>query len=750
MCARKDFDIGVGLSVGSGSMCYSEPMPDPVPDLEDLRQRLDVVDRELVELIARRLGIVASVAEFKAGTGTPVRDVPRERAVIESVALTARRLGVSEDLVRRIFREIIGHAVDRQAAELIPTSTQLVTVAFQGVEHAYGHLAAQKHIAGRGEDAKYLGYETYGEVVAALEAGRCDLAVVPIEDTTAGSINQVYDLLQHSDVAVVGEETWRVDHCLAGIAHVPLDAITHVLAHPHGFEQCATFLRSIPRAVTVHAFDPAEAMRQVAERGDASYAAIGSPESADAHGLTVLRRGIGDGEDNYTRFLVLAAKPITVDTRVPAKTSLVLSTRHEEGALLRCLEILAGSGHSMTKLESRPRPGRPFEYLFFLDFEGNVSRPADPARRRRAAQRRAVREGARQLSGQGHPQRAAARPGAPGGRGRRDRVGGRAGGRAGCRRCQALQAARRPGLPRRGHPRARRRPAGRRRRLRGDGRALLGRVGRAGQRHRPRGPRRGRARPARRRVQAAHVAVRVPGARLGGARPCWPRPAGAIGLPIVTEVMAVEQVAGMARVADILQVGARNMQNFDLLRALGKVDRPVLLKRGLSSTIDEWLAAAEYVLSAGNQQVILCERGIRTFESATRNTLDLSAVPVLRERTHLPVIVDPSHGTGKRRYVAPMSRAALAVGAHGLLIEVHPDPDTALSDADQSLDLAAVRGPHGEPRHRAVTTVGGRAPSGRSTGPAPRLPANGRTLDTKRRLRCLTSMNAAPEHGCTS
>jgi 3-deoxy-7-phosphoheptulonate synthase len=162
----------------------------------------------------------------------------------------------------------------------------------------------------------------------------------------------------------------------------------------------------------------------------------------------------------------------------------------------------------------------------------------------------------------------------------------------------------------------------------------------------------------------------------------------AVGLPVVTEVMAVEQVARVARVADLLQVGARNMQNFDLLRALGKVDRPVLLKRGLSSTIDEWLAAAEYVLSAGNQQVILCERGIRTFESATRNTLDLSAVVVLRERTHLPVIVDPSHGTGNRRYVAPMARAARAVGAHGLLIEVHPKPEAALSDADQSLDFA--------------------------------------------------------------
>ena len=159
-------------------------------------------------------------------------------------------------------------------------------------------------------------------------------------------------------------------------------------------------------------------------------------------------------------------------------------------------------------------------------------------------------------------------------------------------------------------------------------------------------------------------------------------------MPIISEVMAVDQVRRMAEIVDILQVGARNMQNFDLLRELGKVDRPILLKRGLSSTIEEWLGAAEYILAIGNQQVMLCERGIRTFETSTRNTLDLSAIPVLRERTHLPVIVDPSHGTGYRAYVAPMARAARAAGAHGLLIEVHPDPDKALSDAAQSLSFA--------------------------------------------------------------
>jgi chorismate mutase/prephenate dehydratase len=166
----------------------------------------------------------------------------------------------------------------------------------------------------------------------------------------------------------------------------------------------------------------------------------------------------------------------------------------------------------------------------------------------------------------------------------------------------------------------------------------------------------------------------------------------ACGMPIISEVMAVDQVHRMAELVDVLQVGARNMQNFDLLRELGKVDRPILLKRGLSSTIEEWLGAAEYILAIGNQQVMLCERGIRTFETSTRNTLDLSAIPVLRERTHLPVIVDPSHGTGYRPYVAPMARAARAAGAHGLLIEVHPDPDKALSDAAQSLSFGDFLG----------------------------------------------------------
>jgi 3-deoxy-7-phosphoheptulonate synthase len=164
-----------------------------------------------------------------------------------------------------------------------------------------------------------------------------------------------------------------------------------------------------------------------------------------------------------------------------------------------------------------------------------------------------------------------------------------------------------------------------------------------------------------------------------------------VGLPTVTEVMRIDQIEPVAGLADCLQIGARNMQNFDLLKEVGRIGKPILLKRGMSATLEEFLAAAEYIVAEGNDQVILCERGIRTFERALRNTLDLSVVPYLRQVTHLPVIVDPSHALGRRDLVIPMSKAAIVVGAAGIMVEVHPDPAHALCDGPQSLDPAGFQ-----------------------------------------------------------
>ena len=663
-------------------------MTEEQPDLADLRQGLDEVDTGIVRLIAQRRELIAAIAQVKEQGTAAIQDADRERRVLDGVVAVAADLGVSASLVRTIFRELISDSVSQQARRLNGDGGGRARVAFQGAAHAYSHAAAQKYLAGRGLLGDLTGFRTFREAVAALLAGDADLAVLPIENTTAGSINEVYALLREHELFIVGEETWKVDHCLAAAQDVPLSSLTQILSHPQGLEQCAQFLQSLPNAVPTTYFDTAGAMQAVAAGGDASVGAIASPEAAAAYGLVVLRHDISDSPDNYTRFVVLSTTPAATDVRIPCKTSLILATRHEEGALLRCLEVLSGSGHSMTKLESRPRPGRPWEYLFFLDFEGNA---ADP---RTAAALDELRSAALYIKVLGSYPAKALRPEArPGGLPGPQEAGSPA------ETLEAVAAVEAPAARRSRHYKL---------------------VDRA-------------ARP-------ADTVIRVGDVLVGGdgfvvmAGPCsvesaeqiascarFVRDQGAhvlrggvfkprtspyafqglgweglellvaagreAGLPVVTEVMAVDQVQRMAQAADILQVGARNMQNFDLLRELGKVDRPVLLKRGLSSTIEEWLAAAEYVVAQGNQQVILCERGIRTFESATRNTLDLSAVAVVRERSHLPVIVDPSHGTGQRSYVAPMAWAARAAGAHGLLIEVHPDPDRALSDADQSLSF---------------------------------------------------------------
>jgi chorismate mutase/prephenate dehydratase len=667
-------------------------MTDAPKDLSTLRAALDGIDAELVSLLAKRLALVAKIGESKAAGESGIRDASRERDVLDRVETVARGLGVSVPLARKIFGEIIAHSVTRQAAFLSGAAAKgELRVAFQGVPYAYSWLAAQKYLGGLGVEGVLAGFRSFAGAMEALVAGGADLAFLPIENTTAGSINQVYDLLLAHEVSIVGEETWKVDHCLAGPAEVPLTSIAKILSHPQGLEQCSLFLQSLPLAQPVFRFDTAEALEEVAAAGDPTEAGIGPPEVAAHYGLAILRRGIANQEENYTRFVALSRSPERFDPRIPCKTSLVLTTRHEHGALLKCLAVLSDNGLSLTKLESRPRPRRPWEYMFFVDFEGNG---ADEKVARALEELKVVALWLKVLGS--YPAKAtpqdvsAPEMAAPTG---------------------TLEAAVLPEPVKTAAPSLKKssqyrlvsrdaRPGDTIVRvgdllIGGDGFVVMA------------GP---CSVESKAQIETTAKAVREAGAHVlrGGVFKPRTSPyafqglgeegldllvgAGrAAGMPIVSEVLAPDQVRLMAEKADILQIGARNMQNFPLLTAVGSVDRPVLLKRGLSSTIEEWLAAAEYILAKGNGQVILCERGIRTFESATRNTLDLSAVVAVKERTHLPVIVDPSHGTGRRAYVAPMAFAARACGAHGLLIEVHPDPDHALSDGDQSLTFAEFR-----------------------------------------------------------
>jgi chorismate mutase/prephenate dehydratase len=666
----------------------------PKAGLKELRQRLNQVDDDMVHLLAKRLETVALIGKEKAGSTQAIRDPEREREVLTRVETLAQSLGLSAPLARKIFSEIISYSVSRQVASLAGIEGAEVAVAYQGSPLTYNNLAAEQFLANQGLRGRFVGLPTLKQVIDALTSASVDLALLPIENTVAGSINQVYDVLREQDLHIVGEESYRVELCLAATADVPPSALRRILSHPLALDQCSAFVSALPQARAEPFLDTREAMRAVADARDPTLAAIGSPEAAAAQELHILNRQVGNQDEILMRYVALARAPVAVDVRVPCKTSLILSMRHEKGALLRCLHILAEYGLSMTKLESRPRPNRPWEYMFFIDFEGNV------AEEKAAVALEALRSEALYLKILGcYPAKATpaeaqtttlphvaeiavAPPEAP----------------------PAGQAKPSPPVARASkHYRLADRATHPEDTVIRVGSLLIGGTGFVV----IAGPCSVESED---QINRTALFVREQGAHILRGGVFKPRTgpyafqglghdgldllvaAGkAAGLPIITEVMTIDQVHAVAEKSDILQIGARNMQNFPLLSAVGKVDRPVMLKRGLSSTIEEWLAAAEYILAQGNGQVILCERGIRTFESATRNTLDLSAVVVLRERTHLPIVVDPSHGTGKRPYVAPMAWAARACGAHGISIEVHPDPDKALSDGDQSLDFPGFK-----------------------------------------------------------
>ena len=229
-------------------------MSNEQPDIADLRQGLDEVDSGIVRLIAQRRDLIAAIAKVKEHSEDGIQDPDREQRVLDGVVAVATDLGVSASLVRSIFSELISDSVAQQARHLNGDGGGRVRVAFQGTAHSYSDAAAQKYLAGRGLTGDLAGYRTFRQAADALLAGDADLAVLPIENTTAGSINEVYAVLRSHELFIVGEETWKVDHCLAATAEVPLSSLSRILSHPQGLEQCSQFLQSLPNADAHHLF----------------------------------------------------------------------------------------------------------------------------------------------------------------------------------------------------------------------------------------------------------------------------------------------------------------------------------------------------------------------------------------------------------------------------------------------------------------------------------------------------------------
>lgn len=666
--------------------------------LSHSRAAIDRIDRELIQALAARMSAVRDIAALKRDQpDLPLKNDLREREVFEAWSEEGKRHGLSPYFIGRILREVLNYSRRDQERVLCDVEeargeVRSVRVGYQGAPGAYSDLAIEKLFISRPQAVRErAGYHTFAAALDALEAGELDYVLLPIENTIAGSINDVYRLLAERAVHVVDEELWPVEHVLAALPGSELEDIQVIRTHPVALQQCGDFLEELVGVTAESHYDTAGSAFAVAEAGDAGLAAICSEEAASRAGLRVLRRGIADHEHNLTRFLLVGLAPEAVDPRLRARTSLLFTADHRRGALAACLQYFAEKGINLCKLESRPLPETPWEYLFYVDLEGNVADPRITEALARLAEHtnhlrvlgcypdRSNEAGPPESWAEPAVEVAAAQAMTPPKTGAAQPL---------VTNVRADESEREGTVIRIGEAR----------------------LGAADEFTLILGP---CAVEDRAQVMEAAEMAREAGAKLlrGGAFKPRSSPysfqglgwegldllveAGkAYGLPVVTEVLRPEDVARVAESADMMQVGARNMQNFALLTELGKARRPVLLKRGMSATLSELLAAAEYILAGGNQQVILCERGIRTFETATRATLDVSAIPVLKARTHLPVIVDPSHAAGRRELVVPLACSAVAAGADGLIIELHPNPDAALCDKDQALtrtELEALR-----------------------------------------------------------
>ena len=663
-------------------------------NLDNLRDSINNVDGKIIELLAERRKLSKNIIHEKDDSKSPIRDQQREEELLRRIIKLGKEQNVDPHFLTKVFYEIIEDSIRIQQSHILnPTkegkSNDNLVIAIQGIEGAYSYLAANKYFSHSEKQLDFVSKKLFSEVVKAVENGEADYAVLPIENTTSGGINEVYDLLLHTTLSIVGEETFPVKHCLVSTEDISIHKIKKIYAHYQAAAQCSVFIATMPDARIEYFADTAMSVQKIKEENISGHAAIGSEEAANLFNVKILKKEIANQAENYTRFLIVSKEPVKVDRRLPSKTSLVMATAHSSGALVKALSVFEEHRVNLTKLESRPILGNPWEEMFYVDFEGNIedeniqntldelgpfirffkvlgSYPSQVIPKTKLdslVESETTKEKIREIESESEQPKT-------------EEVKKK-------KKAKSYKLASREYKSEDTIIKVRDVEIG------GDNFIVIA------------GP---CSVESESQIISCANEVKVNGAQIlrGGCFKPRTSPysfqglewegldylenAGKeYGLPIITEVLAPEQAIRVAKQSDILQVGARNMQNFSLLKEVGKVHRPVMLKRGMMSSLDELLNAAEYILAQGNRQVILCERGIRTFETATRNTLDLSAIPVLRELTHLPIIVDPSHAVGERDKVIPLAKASKIVGAHGIMVEFHPEPEKALSDGPQAL-----------------------------------------------------------------
>lgn len=696
-------------------------------EIAALRQQLDSVDGRILQALAERQKLVLRVAQTKAAGTGKLHDPQREQGLLTRLVKSGKDLGLDRFFLTRVFREILDHSVRLQqdflAGQQNPQQdVSTLVVGFQGTETSYSHMAAMRHFGSRNVDVIYVGYPSFETMLRAVIDGQANYAVLPIENTTAGSINESYDLLAKMALVLVGEEVQRVEHCLMSVEGSSLNRIRRVFSHPQALAQCSEFLASLQHC-RVEAFsDTALAAQKIADDKDPTHAAIASAEAAQRYGLTVLRRHIANQRENFTRMVIVAREPVRYDLRVPCKTSLIFSAQQDggAGALLSCLEVFARHQLSLSKIESRPRSKSPWQYLFYVDLAGNLAeprvqqalrelekhtswmkilgsyptrttdsvQPAEPLPTPQSTPRPLHNS---QLSDRqpNNRQPTSQSGGPPTADGSQVLTNDAVATAADDRSDDAVAAptdVARTSITSRTHKTV----------------VHIGRTRIGG------GPAVILAAPTRfcdvtelnRIAELAKengiTVLCTPRLELPGpaaTRAETLRPASDPRPPNDTHLSTFEAAAERVRLATLCRIGSlaaladygrrfdalflapEFMRDLSLLEAVGQSDRPVVLSRHPTARVDEWLAAAELILAQGNQQVILCEGGASEppLTSGVGIGIDLAVIAALKGLSHLPVIVDLSHHLGATAVTIRLAKGALALGADGLLLSLQID-----------------------------------------------------------------------------
>ncbi|HHC6592746.1 prephenate dehydratase [Vibrio parahaemolyticus] len=354
-------------------------MTDQPISLEEIRLRLNELDDQLLSLLSERRKLSIEVAKSKVQTSKPVRDAVREQQLLVKLISNGRdKYELDAQYITKLFHTIIEDSVLLQQGYLQnlvnPQQSRkpLARVAFLGAKGSYSHLASREYFSRKNTELIELNCEHFKEVTRTVESGHADYGVLPIENTSSGSINEVYDLLQHTTLYIVGELTQPIEHCLVATKDIRLEDIKTLYSHPQPHQQCSEFLSRMKGVKLESCASTADAMQKVQEMNRDDVAAIGNASSGKLYGLQAIQDNIANQTENHTRFIVVARKPVEVSTQIPAKTTLIMSTSQEAGSLVETLLVLQRYGINMTKLESRPIMGNPWEEMFYVDLEAHL------------------------------------------------------------------------------------------------------------------------------------------------------------------------------------------------------------------------------------------------------------------------------------------------------------------------------------------------------------------------------------------